>query len=571
MPLKRGAQGFAGIPDFTAASGEEERTLKEVRTLCTKVREREEKEPGSTYRLAVIIAPIALQSQPTRHPVVEDLTQQISLLDATVILSNPNTHELDFHTGHFKGTFIADNPCYHRPPALQVPQPSLPRYRNEFLSSLCNVNLSHETPSKLNVPSSLNKPSPSNETSLNNLNSTLPSSSSSSFEPLPMSGLRETVRAWQAREVEDKGKNMEVVRERNAISTDSIKGIPALCTCEVSQGKIPQLLSPSTTVPGCSCGQQHLAAPPTQVRTEEEEAQLCVNILLRLPNAERVHELATMDEKNSAGDGEEKEGRNEQLELSPMDIDSTDNDYDLLVTDKDNAFTDRKDSIRLEITPPSLDNDSERDQLFLVTSDNESVIWDTANGTKSSSDLKYTSFIVLAGKDIDERAEGTCRPPRLESRSPTPLSLPSLHSVSSSSSYTTSATESSSMGTSSVDSNAQLDYPVDVELGEKRTLNTPMPERPKKRRRSEVNSTKAQPSTPQVLFCANTTPAPTIDPRLMLLRRSPKVPNVKLPLLREMTNTCLDNIFSEWHMTPTSNMLSTLSPTTATSSSVSSF
>ncbi|KIK49694.1 hypothetical protein GYMLUDRAFT_253686, partial [Collybiopsis luxurians FD-317 M1] len=418
MPLKRGAQGFAGVPNFTAAS-----------------------------------APIALQSQPTRHPVVEDLTQQISLLNATVILSNPNTHELDFRTGHFKGTFIADNPCYHCPPALQVPQPSLPQYRNEFLSSLRNVNLSHETPSKLNVPSSLNKPSSSNETSLNNLDSTLPSSSSSSFEPLPMSGLRETVRAWQAREVEDKGKNMEVVRERNAVSADSVKGIPAPCTCEVSQGKIPRL-------------------------TEEEEAQLRVNILLRLPNAERVCELATMDEKNSAGDGEEKEGRNEQLELSPMDVDSTDDDYDLLVTDKDDAFTDRKDSIRLEITPPSPDNDSERDQLFSVTSDNKSVIWDTANGTKSSSDLKYTSFIALAGKDIDERAEGTCRPPRLESRSPTPLSLPSLHSVSSSSSYTTSATESSSMGTSSVDSNAQLDYPVDVKLGEKRTLNTPMPERP---------------------------------------------------------------------------------------------
>ncbi|KIK50751.1 hypothetical protein GYMLUDRAFT_252694 [Collybiopsis luxurians FD-317 M1] len=98
-----------------------------------------------------------------------------------------------------------------------------------------------------------------------------------------------------------------------------------------------------------------------------------------------------------------------------------------------------------------------------------------------------------------------------------------------------------------------------------------MPERPEKRRRSEVDSMKAQLSTPQVLFCTNTTPALTIDPRLMLLRHSPKVPNVKLPLLREMTNTRLDNVFSEWHMTPTSNTSSTSSPTTATSSSVSSF
>ena len=83
---KKNPQGFTGDFKFQSAYGDDARELVNIKELCGRVRKDEEGEKGSTYQFAVIVSPLVLKSQPKRHVVSEDMTQESCLLDAKIIL-----------------------------------------------------------------------------------------------------------------------------------------------------------------------------------------------------------------------------------------------------------------------------------------------------------------------------------------------------------------------------------------------------------------------------------------------------------------------------------------------------
>ncbi|KIK60562.1 hypothetical protein GYMLUDRAFT_244136 [Collybiopsis luxurians FD-317 M1] len=87
--------------------------------------------------------------------------------------------------------------------------------------------------------------------------------------------------------------------------------------------------------------------------------------------------------KGKEQEDENSENKNEQVELIPMDIDSSaDGNYDL-VTDEDDVFPKQNHNIKFKITPPSLNDNDKQDQLFSVTSNNESVKWGNSEAAKA--------------------------------------------------------------------------------------------------------------------------------------------------------------------------------------------
>ncbi|KIK60528.1 hypothetical protein GYMLUDRAFT_244514 [Collybiopsis luxurians FD-317 M1] len=259
--------------------------------------------------------------------------------------------------------------------------------------------------------------------------------------------------------------------------------MPALCDCTVSQDILPCSSAPSTTTPGCNCGQLHLTVPPPHTRTEEE-AQLCINILLQLPNAEWLHKITTMDDEQGDGDNEKEE--NEQLELTSMDINSSSNNkYDFLVTDEDNVISDCKEKVKFEVTSPSPNDDSKQDQLFLVTLNDGSIIWEDNRmnkGTKILINAPSPQLTTCVDGNASGKFATKSKSTGQESRSITPLSLPTLHSILSTSAY---LTESSMSILFSPDSTSNPDAPyiyakqhdsASIKHGEKCTLDSPMPE-----------------------------------------------------------------------------------------------